>query len=521
MMKTKWWRDEFKVGLMFIVGIALLGIMLFRASQCRVTSGDREAKVQFGYVGGLLKKAPVHMHGIEIGRVKSVELMGNKVEVIISLRKTEPIREGYRIYIDILGLVGEKYIEILNGPIENPPSKDDPLIGLDPISVGHVMVRTEEIADKTLKTIDFIQEFVEINGKKVQTGAGDLRDFAIETREMLRKTLNNMDSLMTNINCLTETAEADIGETITNLKTLTQGLNSDREKVSSLIENTTGKLDTLITNSSSAVDESVENFQKLSVDLRDSTAKASQIISGLSESLSSLIAQLKDATGSGTNKIQKGLDEIDKSAKLLNSTIMRIDRLLSKIENGEGTLGKFVSEDTGYQQFNSAINAGKQTVNEINSVVSNVNRKLQFFDEFGNTREYGIDYDHQSQTLEAQFKLSLFRISPYYYLAGLSMREDNLNYDLQIGRRFGPLIARAGAISSKAGVGIDYWPISRRLGFSLEGTDITEKRPRLDMDVAIRMLGDWYFSLGTEDFTSSDRSFKFGIKAISGDNPTE
>lgn len=520
-MKTKWWRDEFKVGLMFIIGITLLGIMLFRASQCRFSSGDKEAKIVFGYVGGLLKKAPVHMHGIEIGKVKSVELVGNKVEVIVSLRTKEPIKEGYRIYIDILGLVGEKYIEILNGPIENSETKDEPLRGIDPVSVGNVMVRVEEIAEKTLKTIDFVQEFVKINEKKVADGASELRAFALETREMLRGTMNNMDSLITNINNLAETAESDIGETITNLKTLTKGLNSDREKVSLLIENTTGKLNTLITNSSSALDNSVENFQKLSEDLRDSTAKASQIISGLSESISSFIAQLKEASGSGTQKVQKGLDEINRSAISLNRTITRIDNLLSKIEKGEGTLGKLISEETGYQQINSAMAAGKRTVGEINTTITSVNRKLQFFDEFETSREYGLDYNYQSNSLDAQFKFSLSRLSPYYYLAGLSMREDKLNYDLQIGRRFGPLIVRAGAINSKAGVGLDYWLFSRRLGFSLEGTNITEKRPQLDMDIAIRLLGDWYLNLGTEAFTSSDRSLKFGIKAISGDNPTE
>lgn len=520
-MKTKFFRDEFKVGLLFVVGMSLLGIMLFRASQCRFTSGDRDVRIHFGYVGGLLKKAPVHMHGLEIGRVKAVELVGNKVEVVTSLRTKEPIREGYKIYIDILGLVGEKYIEILNGPIENPESKDNPLIGFDPLSVGHVLSRADEIADRTLKTIDFIQEFVSINEKKIQGGANELRDFALETRSMLKHTIDNLDVFLNRINSLTQTAQSDIGDTISNLKVLTKGLNSDREKVSFLIENTTDKLNRLIIDSSSAVDESVANFRELSADLRTSTTKASKHIESLNESLSSFISQLSVATVTGNQKLQNALDELNKSAVSLNETINRIEEIVSRVEKGQGSLGKLVTDEKGYQELNSTMAAGKRMIGEVNSITSNVYRKMEFFDNFGSSREYGLGYNHPSRTMDAQFRFSLFRLSPYFYMAGLSMREDNLSYDLQIGRRLGPLMARAGAINSKAGLGLDLWPFSKQLGISLEGTDISNKKPQLDLDIALRLMGDWYLTFGASDMIKSDRGFSLGLKAISGDKPTE
>ena len=104
-------------------------------------------------------------------------------------------------------------------------------------------------------------------------------------------------------------------------------------------------------------------------------------------------------------------------------------------------------------------------------------------------------------------------------LAGLDIREGDLTYNLQAGRNFGNLTARAGSIRSKAGVGLDYWPFSKRIGISLEGVDITDRHPEVDLNVAVRFLGSWYFILGAEYLTGSDSSdtgFNFGLRTEVG-----
>lgn len=516
-MKTRWWRDEFKVGLMMIIGIALLGVMLFKAKDWRLTAGESKIRVRFDYVGGLLKNAPVHMYGLEIGKVVKVELAGDKVLVEASLRTKEPIREGYQILIDVLGLVGEKYIEIINGPISNPQTRDDPLIGISPISVGQVLTRAEEITSKTLKTIDFVQDFVMSNERGIRSGTIELKDFMLQAKDMLSKTMNDLDALVSRVNSLTKSAENNVAGSLTNLKTFTEELNSDREKIVSLVKDTTDNLNQLVTRTTPAIEESTNNFQKLSEALRDTTKKANQYIDDLNKSVSQLIGQLNNTTDSSSKKLQEGLDEFNKSAVALNEAIGKIDKLVSDIEDGKGTLGKLITDDSGYQQFNETMVAGKRAVENIDSITTRLDSKLKSLDSISATGKYDFRYNHLSRGIQNQLVFSLAHSSPYRYSAGLSLEGDKVAYDLQIGRKFGPLMARAGSIRSKAGVGLEYWPFTKHLGFSLEGVDVTDKHPQLDMDIALRLFNGWYFIFGAEDLTGSEIGYILGFRTLIGD----
>jgi ABC-type transporter Mla subunit MlaD len=512
-MKTRWWRNEFKVGLMTIVGLALLSALLIKSYHWRFTAGGHKIRIRFDYVGGLLKNAPVHIHGVEIGKVVLVRLVGSEVEVTARLHTKVSIKEGYQILIDILGLVGEKYIEIINGPAGNPETKDDPLRGTSPVSVGRVLMKADEITTKTLKTIDFIQDFIDRNERDLHAGAAELKALTLEAKDVLRKTMDNVDVLLTRIDRLTGAAEGDVGQTIASLRGFAERLNADRQEISSLMQGLVGDLDQLLTRTAPAIEESVGNFQNASEDLRASIGKVSQDIAGLSESASQLVAQLGEIATSSDQKLQKGLDDLGSSTAALNELADRINGLVAEVESGQGTLGKLVTDEGGYKQFNETMSAGKRAVEDVSDVTHRLSNTLQLFDVMDMSKEYELSYDRLSGSLQNQFTLSLTSSNPYFYMAGLSVR-DKLAYDLQDGRRFGDLMARVGAIRSKSSIGLDYWALSRRLCTSLEVIDVTERQPTVDLDVAVRFLSSWYFIFGARDLAGSKIGLNFGIRTV-------
>ncbi len=513
-MKTKWWRNEFKVGLMVIASIVLLSIMLIKASHWHFGAGGHKVRIHFDYVGGLLEDAPIHMYGVEIGQVTLVELVEDKVEVTVLLDEEMPIREGYQIFIDILGLVGEKYIEIMNGPAGNPVTKDDPLRGISPVSVGHVLMKADEITDETLKTIDFVRGFIDRNEKGIHEGVVELKDFIVEARGMLRKTITNVDVLLTKVDKLTEEVEDDVTRTADSLRTFTEGLNTDRERISSLIGNLTDDLDQLADRAVPAIDESVGNFRDVSRELRTSVKKANQQFDDLNQAMSQLMARLDDLTTSSDQKLQKGLDDFGASATELNEIASKIDGIVTEIESGRGTLGKLIVDESGYQKIDEAITAGKRAVEDVSRVTSSINRKLQFIEAMHSSKEYELSYDRLTSSLQNQFRLSFPRFDPYFYSAGLSVRGDNLAYDLQLGRRFGDFVPWVGSIRSKSSIGLDYQPFSKRLWISLEAVDVAQRQPEWDLDVAFRMFGGWYFLVGARDLAGAKIGLNFGVRAI-------
>lgn len=515
-MKTTWWRSEFKVGLMTIVGLTLLAVLLIRASHWRFSAGGQKIRIRFDYVGGLLKNAPVHMYGVEIGKVTLVELVGEGVEVKTNLHKKVVIRDGYQVLIDIIGIVGEKYIEIINGPIGNPETKDDPLQGTSPTSIGYVLTKADEIAGKTVKTIDFIRNFIDTNEKEIHAGGAELKGLILSAKESLRKTMSDVDVLLTRANKLTEATESDIRQTTANLKTFTKGLNSDREEISSLIRNVTNDLDQLLARSAPAIEGSAGNFQKASENLLYSAGEASKHIADLGKSASQLMAKLSEITTSSDQKLQKELDDLGSAVANLNELSDRINKLVAKIEGGQGTLGKLITDESGYKKFDETMAAGKRAVEGVSNITDRLSGTLRFFDFIDMNKEYELSYDNLSRSLQNRFTLSLAGSDPNLYMAGLSLK-DKPAYDLQVGRRFGDLMARVGAIRSKSSIGLDYWLFSNRLSTSLEVIDVIDRHPTVDLDVAVRLFSSWYFILGARDLASSRIGFNIGIRTVFSD----
>ncbi len=263
-MKTRWWRNEIKVGIVVIVALVLLSIMLIKAYDWRFAPGGQEIQIRFDYVGGLLKNAPVHMYGMEIGKVIRTTLVEDGVEVTAQLYEKVPIREEYQIRIDILGLVGEKYIEIINGPVSRPVTGDVPLKGTNPISVGYVLLKADEITDKTLETMNFVQSFISTNEKEIRESVIELKALIVQAQITLRETAEDMNALLTRVNGLTERVEGEVTQATANVITFTEELDKDRAEISSLIKNITGDLDQLMTDATPAIGESIGNFQEVS-----------------------------------------------------------------------------------------------------------------------------------------------------------------------------------------------------------------------------------------------------------------
>ena len=511
-MRNIWRRNEFKVGLVAIAAMALLSIMLIKAYDWRFTPSGQEIRIHFDYVGGLLKNAPVYMYGTEIGKVTGITLMEEGVEVTTRLYEEVHIRKGYQIFIDILGIVGEKYIEIINGPAGNSAINDMPLEGTNPISIGYVLLKADEITNKTLKTMDFVQSFISTNEKEIRESVVELKALIVEARGTLKKTGDNVDALLTRVDGLIERVEGDVTGTTANVRTLVEEANEDRARIASIIQDITNDLDQLVTRTAPVMEQSLDNLNKLSEELPASIAETKRHIDELGKSASQLMTRLDDITIASNEKLQSGLDDFGKSAGVLSETLDKIDGLVAGIENGRGTLGKLITDEGAHERLGEAMTVGKLAAENVGSVARRLDRKLELLDTLSTRKAYELSYNDLSRSLQSQFTLSSTRSNPYFYLAGISVRASKVTYDLQVGRRFGDLTARAGSIRSKAAIGFDYWPFSRLIGLSLEGVDVTDREPQVDLNVAVRLFGGWYFVFGAEDLAGADTGLVFGFK---------
>ncbi|HEX29860.1 TPA: MCE family protein, partial [Candidatus Poribacteria bacterium] len=138
--------SEIKVGLLIALSLVILVLLLTNSANWRGIGG-KILKARFDFVSNLQLGAPVHMSGVEIGRVIDIKLVEEGVEVTMRIKSPQPIRKGCVASIDFLGVVGETYVEIENGPLGNPPLPDKAVIrGRNPVSTATVLSKAEKAA---------------------------------------------------------------------------------------------------------------------------------------------------------------------------------------------------------------------------------------------------------------------------------------------------------------------------------------------------------------------------------------
>ncbi len=218
-MKTK--STELKVGIFAFVGIVILIVMIFRISDIKLGEGGYTIKVIFSFVNGIGVGAPVRLAGVQVGEVKYVQSIydseegRSKASVALYLRKYARIEEDAAITVNTLGLLGEKYIEILPGSKGAMFLKEgDTVKGKDPVSV-------EDLASKGLEVVSKIERLADSLGTIIEDE---------EMQESLKGTIKNSKDLSEDLRLLSK-----------DLRSLTQTAQGILDKIDKG-EGTIGKL---------------------------------------------------------------------------------------------------------------------------------------------------------------------------------------------------------------------------------------------------------------------------------------
>ena len=114
MMRAK--NVELAVGAFMLLGMACLGYLSVRFGRMEVLGSDGyEVVATFSNTGGIREGAAVVIAGVQIGRVKGIELVDYEGQVVMTIDPGVAIQEDAIAAIRTRGLIGEKYIEINPG----------------------------------------------------------------------------------------------------------------------------------------------------------------------------------------------------------------------------------------------------------------------------------------------------------------------------------------------------------------------------------------------------------------------
>ena len=322
--------SELKIGLISVVALVIASILIFMVSGSGGFFWQRYSiKTVFADIEGLKQGAPVRVAGVEIGSIKKMDFIGDKVEVTMDVSKEQQPRITDRSVASLgsISLLGEAAVDI------TPDSKGTPVPEWGYVPSGAApgsLATAAEAATKSLEQTNAVLS-------DVRQGRGTLGKLVTD------------DRLYQQLNDFVASAEA-----------VTRGINSGR-----------GTLGQLATNPAAAksLEASLQNLEMVTARIRNGEGSLGRLLNddALSKSVTSATNNLDAITGR-INKGEGTAGKLITDAELynrLNSTADRFDKLAASLNSGEGTAGQLLHDKQLYENMNGAVSELRGLLKEI------------------------------------------------------------------------------------------------------------------------------------------------------------
>ncbi|HEV8580729.1 MAG TPA: MlaD family protein [Thermoanaerobaculia bacterium] len=187
-----------KVGIFATVCLVIVAVLIWKIEDLNpfAAKGQRIDAV-FPSVAGLDDKATVRVAGVRVGRVDGVGLQDTHARITLALEKPLPLTVGTTARIANLGLLGEKYVELVPGPPGAPPLPENAvLIGTSPPTFDDAMAKLEDIGTSIQQVTGAISgENINRLVSDIQLTSAEIRALVAENRANVASTVRNFDQM--------------------------------------------------------------------------------------------------------------------------------------------------------------------------------------------------------------------------------------------------------------------------------------------------------------------------------------
>ncbi len=186
-------KPQTKVGILFLVALVAVVAFGYALGTFSFLASGKELRVAYNFAGGIEVGSPVRVMGIKVGKVRSIDFQpdfkmptsGEEVKLIISISIDKAawptIRQDSRFYINLAGVIGEKFLEISPGSLENPELQPGQVVrGEDPPRIDQLISQSYAVAGKIL-------EFVNKNEGSVIETINTLNKLVVNFEKMLKQ----------------------------------------------------------------------------------------------------------------------------------------------------------------------------------------------------------------------------------------------------------------------------------------------------------------------------------------------
>lgn len=222
-------KIETKVGILFLSSVAMLVLFAWLMGVVNPFANTYPLYVQYNFAGGIETGSPVRLMGVKVGKVDKIEFIADqksatgeevklKIKISVSKKAQDSIRKDSRFFINLAGIIGEKFLEITPGSVDQPILPSGAVVrGEDPPRIDQLISQSYGLAGKIL-------EMVNKNEASVT-----------QTIEMLNGLVTNLNKALKQLDKTTRTVEvsrllANLVEISEDIRVVTSGVRTPEGK---------------------------------------------------------------------------------------------------------------------------------------------------------------------------------------------------------------------------------------------------------------------------------------------------
>ncbi|OIN98981.1 hypothetical protein COY52_03625 [Candidatus Desantisbacteria bacterium CG_4_10_14_0_8_um_filter_48_22] len=273
-MKDK--NPELKAGILIFAGIAVLFTFTFMIGRFNFFKKGFEIKAKFNFVEGVEVGSPVRYSGVKVGAVTAIQIdPDNLVCLSIWFQDGARVKDDSKFYINTLGFMGEKYIEIDPGVSTAYLKKGSVVMGEQSRRLEELIRQGTEIASDAGSIVSSIRGVTDkLSLDQLEAAIADLKSIMAELNASGTKILSNLKKTTGDLNDITSSKKEDVQIAISKLKESSIKLDKSITTLSVIldrIEKGEGTVGVLVSDKKVAEDfkEIVTNLKAFSKDIKD------------------------------------------------------------------------------------------------------------------------------------------------------------------------------------------------------------------------------------------------------------
>ncbi|MCI0405087.1 MAG: MlaD family protein [candidate division Zixibacteria bacterium] len=230
-----------KLGIVAIIAIGLLLWASLMGGGSSLLRPKNTVKTWFPSLSGLVVGSPVWINGVEVGQVSEIALdklvAEGKIEISMGINRKywNLLRQDSKARLGTVGLLGDKYVEIIAGTSASPELKSgDFILGERPVDLASTLSSTPELlknADRLLVRLTAIADQIDAGRGSIGKLFRDDR-FYVESRDAMAR----IKELSGNLNA----TQKKVGDRLASLA-------ANLDSLASAMKGTAVKMDTFFT----------------------------------------------------------------------------------------------------------------------------------------------------------------------------------------------------------------------------------------------------------------------------------